>query len=333
MSMTDRLTAPGAARTRLLGVLVVLTVVDAALCIPVSRAALDHSLSWAGAAVDDLAWPVLAVILTCSAGHYVAAAAATRAATRQRLDGRETLLAQLCAASANKLTPAGLGGSAVLARYLCRRTEMSVAAAAGTVTTIALGRAGAALLTLGAMAVVGAWMGFTGGEVELRRLFVQLDASLRTHSWMIPALAAVVAVAALVVIRARARLRAFTGPLREIARRPASAIALLTASAAQTLMLGIAFAAAVHVLPGVHPGMGIGALVAGYIVASAAAAAVPVPGGLGSTEAALTAVLVGGHLGLSHALAAVAVFRVTTLWLPALAGLPSARVLRRRAAL
>lgn len=317
----------------LLGALVVLTVVDAALWVPTTHTALADSVSWAGSTVGDLAWPVLAVILACSAGHYVAAAAATRAATRERLDGPETLLAQLCAASANKLTPAGLGGSAVLARYLCRRTQMPVVAAAGTVTVIALGRAVAALLTLAVLAAAGPWVGFTGGRAEFNSLLGQIDASVSRHAWVIPILFAVAAAAVLLSIRARSRIGAFTRPLREISHRPRAAVAVLVASSAQTLLLGIAFAAAANVLPGVQSRLSIGALVAGYIVASAAAAAVPMPGGLGSSEAALTAVLVGGHLGLSHALAAVAVFRVGTLWLPALAGLPSARVLRRRAAL
>lgn len=332
-TLTERLSARSAPRTSLLGALVLLAAVDAALTQPASKDAITDSLRWSGAAVSGLAWPALAVVAACSVVHYLAAAAATRSAVRSPLPHGETVLAQLCAAAANKITPAGLGGSAVLARYLRRRTGMPLASAAGTVSVIALGRAVAAALTLAVLAIAGPWFGLGGGTAEVGALLTRFASAVGAHEWVVPLLVGLLAATTALAIRAAGARRQFVRPLREILRHPRSATLLLAASAAQTLVLGVAFAAAVHVVPGVTAKASAAALVVGYIVAAAFAAAVPMPGGLGSSEAALTAVLVGAHVGLGHAVTVVLLFRIATLWLPALAGIPCARVLRRRAAL
>jgi len=201
------------------------------------------------------------------------------------------------------------------------------------VSVIALGRAAAALLTLGVLDIAGPWFGLDGGSTELARLVRETQALLVAHPWLLLALVSVAAVSIVLAVRARSAARRFAQPLRDIVRSPGPALTILAASAAQTLVLGGAFAAAVSVLPGTHPSMSTGALIVGYIAATAAAAAVPLPGGIGSGEAALTAVLVSGHVGLGHAGADVLLFRIMTLWLPAAAGLPCARVLRQRSAL
>jgi glycosyltransferase 2 family protein len=62
--------------------------------------------------------------------------------------------------------------------------------------------------------------------------------------------------------------------------------------------------------------------------ASAAAAAVPAPGGLGPAEAAYTTGLALAGLDSGTAIATVLLFRLATYWLPLLPGGVSYRVLR-----
>jgi uncharacterized membrane protein YbhN (UPF0104 family) len=54
-----------------------------------------------------------------------------------------------------------------------------------------------------------------------------------------------------------------------------------------------------------------------------------VPAGIGSTEAALVAVLGGAGISTGPALQAIVVFRAITYWAPVPIGILSARVLRR----
>ena len=92
------------------------------------------------------------------------------------------------------------------------------------------------------------------------------------------------------------------------------------------------FAAAARLSPDA-PSAPFGALVVGYLIAAAAGNAVPLPGGVGSADAALVGVLVVAHQPAAAALATVLAFRLITFWVPALVGLFAAPVLRRRGAL
>ncbi|MFC7563413.1 lysylphosphatidylglycerol synthase domain-containing protein [Actinomadura namibiensis] len=66
-----------------------------------------------------------------------------------------------------------------------------------------------------------------------------------------------------------------------------------------------------------------------YLVGAAAAAAVPSPGGVGSTEAALTGALIALGVTAAPALQTVLLFRAITFWAPVPIGLLTSRTLRR----
>jgi uncharacterized membrane protein YbhN (UPF0104 family) len=66
-------------------------------------------------------WPWVVVVAAAIALSYLFAALALQAAAGTRLPLPRTVLVQLAAAAANRITPAGLGGAAVNARYLTRR--------------------------------------------------------------------------------------------------------------------------------------------------------------------------------------------------------------------
>jgi uncharacterized membrane protein YbhN (UPF0104 family) len=71
----------------------------------------------------------------------------------------------------------------------------------------------------------------------------------------------------------------------------------------------------------------------GYLVGAAVGTAVPMPSGIGSTEAALVTVLMATGLAAAPALSAVLLFRAVTFWAPVPLGLLLAPGLRRRRAL
>lgn len=285
-----------------------------------------------------LRWQFAAIVAAFAGLHYVAMAVAARAASGARLPFGEILVVQLAASAANRLTPAGLGGSAVSARYFTRR-GLTVAAAVGAVATLSVLGALADLGVLAGLVLIGRWLGVNGaphGVAALVRKVAGLVAPLRSPwTWL------GIAVALAVVAVVRLRWRAAGGdvwnrlgqPIRHLARRPSTLGVLLLASGSTTLILGFAFAASTAMVPGSHPSVGLGALLVGFMLGSAAGGAVPVPAGLGSTEAALVGVLVGVHVAAAEAVQVVLIFRLLTFWLPAVVGILATRHLRRRGAL
>jgi uncharacterized protein (TIRG00374 family) len=69
------------------------------------------------------------------------------------------------------------------------------------------------------------------------------------------------------------------------------------------------------------------------MIGAAAGSSVPVPAGLGSTEAALIGVLMAAHVPAGHAMQQVLIFRLITFWAPAIVGVFTTRYLYRRRAI
>ncbi|GGT82241.1 hypothetical protein GCM10010208_00630 [Actinomadura livida] len=129
--------------------------------------------------------------------------------------------------------------------------------------------------------------------------------------------------------RSAAAVRAVEG-LTDLCRRPRALLVVLAGSAATTFTLGLAFALSVLAVPGTAAAPSdLLVLVAAYLVAAAAGSAVPAPGGIGSTEAALVAALVALGITAGPALHAVLLFRAVTFWAPVPLGLLAFRTLRR----
>ncbi|NEA22873.1 lysylphosphatidylglycerol synthase domain-containing protein, partial [Actinomadura bangladeshensis] len=116
----------------------------------------------------------------------------------------------------------------------------------------------------------------------------------------------------------------------DLCRRPRDLLVTLAASAGTTLALGVAFALSVLAVPAaVADPADLLTLVAAYLVGAAAGAAIPLPGGVGSTETALVAALAALGIEPGPALHAVLLFRAVTFWAPVPLGLLSYRTLRR----
>lgn len=289
--------------------------------------------------VSRLRWQFVAAVIVLAGLHYVATAVAARAAAGLPLPIGETLLVQLAAAAANRLTPAGLGGAALTARYFTRR-GLDAPAAIGAVSALALLGGLADLLVLAALVLVGSSLGLTGSAREVALLARQVSARLGpVRSPWLWAVVAALLLAALGAYLARMRFRArrrWTGvlqPVRRLLRHPGALATLILASGCTTLVLGFAFIATTAMVPGPQPVGGLGALLIAFMLGSTAGTAVPLPAGLGGSEAAYVAVLISVQVPAAHAVEEVLLFRVLTFWAPAAIGVVATRYLYRRKAI
>ena len=290
-----------------------------------------------GADVVRLRWQFVVVVSALAGLHYLATAVAARAASGVRLPIGEVLLVQLAASAANRLTPAGLGGSAVTARYYTRR-GLDGPAAVGAVAALGVLGALADLAVLAALVIAGGWLGINGAHHEVALLggkVARLVAPLRSPwLWLAVGLALVAGLGIYVRRRADGGWRGMTfwRPVWRLVRHPSALATLLVASGSTTLILGFAFVASTAMVPGPRPVAALGALLVAFMLGAAAGSAVPVPAGLGSTEAALIGVLLSVRVPAVDAVQVVLIFRLLTFWLPAIVGILAIRRLRRRGA-
>lgn len=92
---------------------------------------------------------------------------------------------------------------------------------------------------------------------------------------------------------------------------------LILLALANWLVDCLCLAAAIHAVGAPIPWQG---LLLAYLTAAGATTLAVTPGGLGTVEVALTAALVAAGLDAPHALAATLVYRIASLWLPAIGG-------------
>lgn len=282
----------------------------------------------AAAAVGHMRWGFLPALVLLSLLHYVFAALALRGASGRPLPLYEATKAQFTAAAANRLTPGGLGAVAVNTRYLvCRGVPLPRAAVA--VAALHVAGLPADLLLMGAV------LGLGGGD---DRMLDAMGSHAARAAGLVPpvpllVVAGVLLPAAVLLGRRAARSAVVgraLGGFTELCRRPRDLGVTLAASAATTLVLGLAFALSVLAVPRTTAGPGdVLALIAAYVVGAAAGQAVPSPGGVGSTEAALVASLAALGVPATPALQAVLLFRAITFWAPVPVGLLTCRMLRR----
>ncbi len=267
--------------------------------------------------------PFWIVAAAAAAGlTYVFAASILRAATVRHLPLGRTIAAQLAAASANRVSPAGLGGMGVNIRYL---------EASGTTRTAALGAVG-----------LGSASGFT---VHVAMIVGLASTASRSPAvapsglpaWPVIAVILVGATAAVAGIwrwrmhrRLLEGLRSVRDHAREILAQPKRVAVLVLSSAGISVAHAAALAACIAAVGG-HLGLTDALLI--YLAGSAVGAVAPSPAGVGAVEAAL--IMGVGRLGVPPgvAVAGVLSYRLITYWLPVLPGLACAASLRRRRAI
>lgn len=242
-------------------------------------------------------------------------AVALNASRVRPLQRRTALRAVLASTAANAVTPAGLGGSALVARLHARSgLTADETIAAITLRAVAAGVAGVSVATVAA-ATLGLPHRVLPGHVTLLAVGALL-AGATVFALSCP----------LRRSTAARHLAATTAALAGVLKHPTRTAALLLGAVgvvgAQLLILDGAVRAV-----GGHAGLG--PLLVALVGSSAARAAVPSPSGIGPVEAALLAGLAALGLPMAAAAIAVGLYRAAGLALPVLAGLFALRSLRR----
>jgi uncharacterized membrane protein YbhN (UPF0104 family) len=289
--------------------------------------------------IGDLHWPFVVVVVALTALQYLATAIAARASCGLALPLGETLVVQLAAAAANRLTPASIGGSALTARYFTRR-GLPAPTAVGAVAVLAVLGGISNLLVLVLVVLVATAFGLSGSTHEfvlLARHVTALLGPVRSPWLWVALVAAGAVVVAIVVIRRRSRppicWSLLVAPARRLGRDPKALATLVTASGATTVIMAFAFVATIAMVPGPGPTASVPTVMVAFMLGSAAGSAIPVPAGLGSSEAAFVAVLTSLNVPVTHAIEVVLLFRLITFWLPAAVGVLATRRLYKRKAL
>lgn len=268
-------------------------------------------------ALSTIGWEWLAAGVAAAAMTYPMAAWAQIGAVDRPLPFGRTALVQVAAVFISQLTPQGVGGMGLNARYL-ERQGLDRPAAVGAVALNMV--AGVVMHILALMFVIT----IAGSEVTGQaRIPIGWSVAI--------AIAVVVALGALVLYTpvGRRRVVAPVVPMvrnvLSVLRRPVRALQLFGGSAGVTGAHSLALAVSVAAFsPGASP-LQVAAV---YLGGAAVGSLVPTPGGLGALEAALVAGLTAIGVELVPAVAAVSAFRLLTFWLPILPGFVAFRYLR-----
>ena len=279
-------------------------------------------------------WSAILIALGAVVASYCCSAVALSAAAGRRLPLGRTLLAQFAAAAANRLTPGGVGGMAVNARYL-RTQKLSPGTVGAALSLSAL--AHIAIASIGALAMA----------PTLSRLPIA-HSLLASRIYGLPMIVPVLVAVPLLGWWIARATRAARGQLRvdsrvavgirdarialsSASRQPKRLALLLAATAGVKATNLLALLAATWAFDGDLANWRVAVV---YLVGVPIAEAIPTPGGIGGVDAVLVAGL--ARIGTSPAgavIAAVIVFRLLTFWAPIVPGMISAGFLRRQHAL
>jgi uncharacterized membrane protein YbhN (UPF0104 family) len=233
-----------------------------------------------------------------------------------------TFAVQLAASLVRVVSPAAVGAAAVNAHYL-RRAGVGGAASIGTVSVAQSVQILLAAVLLPPVAIAA---GMDAASLD--------DGALWAVLAVVAGLGVVVAVGVVVVRRSpllEARVRAVAAELavslRTMARDPRRAAVSVAGAVLISVGLIVALWSSVHAFGG---SIGVLAAAGVLLLGTSAGNLLPVPGGIGSVDAALVATLTAAGTSIAVALPAVALFRLVTMWLLLPAGLVSFGILRRQ---
>jgi uncharacterized membrane protein YbhN (UPF0104 family) len=301
----------------------------------------DEVVADAARDLANLNWTVpgvLAALLLLAGVHFVSAAGALRAVSGRRLPMGSITHVQLAAAATNRLLPGGIGGAAVNARYLSRAGLTAGAATSAVAALAVVGGLTDALFAAG-MSGLGPVVGLGGASAELSILARTGFHVGQQYQWLVGV--ALLVIVAVVLVRARrsalgaiaAGVRDAASHIRRLLSHPGRLALAAIASTATTVAMSAGFVLAVDIWGSAPAPLSAGALVAVYLVSTAAGGATPLPPFAFVTEVAMVGCLTLAGYTAGSALVAVLAFRAVTYWLPLPIGLASARRLRTSALL
>ena len=287
------------------------------LAVDLTKTSFSHVLRHA-----DWRWTVAAVIL--SALSYVGATWQLSGFVLEHLRPVRTFLAEVACSFVTLVTPAAVGGAALNIRYL-RKADVAPADAAASV---GVAQVVALVLHLILLVIFAALTGATHGT------------SIRPPEWSYFVLAVLVAVV-LVVFAVPAGRRLLLSRLTptlgqviprllDLAQRPVK----LAEGLGGTLLVTSAYigclAVCVRAFGGSLPFVAVAVV---YLTGNAIGSAVPIPGGIGTVDAALSAGLTAAGLHGTVAFSSVLLFRTVTFWLPVPIGWTALNYLQRHEAM
>ncbi len=229
-----------------------------------------------------------------------------------RLPLFRTLLIMFAQSFLNRFIPANAGGMALRMRYL-QRNGVDLVVSAGSV-----GLTSAASGVMQVFTII-FFLTWAGRGDEASGTF-----SIPDLPWLLIILLLIVVVGIVLTtafgkrLLAQLRIQAskLWGELKHLARQPVKMLMLFGGAEFGKMMGIVMLWQSLNVFD--VTGISFAQLGAMYVIATTVAGAVPVPGGVGPLEAALTAGLVGLGVDPATAAAIVVFFRVISYWLPIL---------------
>jgi uncharacterized membrane protein YbhN (UPF0104 family) len=267
----------------------------------------------------DAVWLVPALV--AAALGSVGATFAIVGFVPERVSLRRALLAQLSGFFVNLATPGGLGSAAVNTRFLAR----SGIAQTQALASVALGQIVGFVLHVLLLVAFGTWIG------------ADYAASLPTGAALLITVGSLGACVGVCVGVPRlrhwlaARLREAGPRFRELLRQPGKLAVGFLGQLAVTLMAVVSLYCCSR---GFGQSASFAEVAFAQLVGSAVGSAIPMPGGIGSSDAALAYSLqVTTGVAVATWVPVVLVYRLFTFWLPLLPGWVSFLYLQRREAL
>lgn len=263
----------------------------------------------------DLGW--MAAALLASALSYVAAAFQLQGAVPDRLNLVHTIEGAVASSFANRVTPAGVGGVATNVRYL-ERCGFELPEAG---SYVALRSAVGFIVHMAALIVTGLLVGSRADSVSWPPLWIVLCAA-----GLVLALVGVVLVVPPVRRVVVPHVHKVIMGLRRVATQPTRLAGLVLGASAVTGLYILALDMSLRAV-GVNLSLSEAAVV--YLGSAVVANAVPIPGGIGVMDVALTAGVTAFGVSAGPALAGALCFRLVTFWLPIVPGFVAMRHMHR----
>jgi undecaprenyl-diphosphatase len=229
-----------------------------------------------------------------------------------RLPVFRTLIIMYAQSFLNRFIPANAGGMALRMRYLQRNgVDLVVSAGSVGLTSLASG-----VMQVFTIIFFLTWAG-RGDEADAVFTFPDLP-------WLLIILLLLVVVGIVLstafgkklLDQLRIQVSKLWGELKQLARQPVKMLMLFGGAEFGKMMGVVMLWQSLNAFD--VTGISFAQLGAMYVIATTVAGAVPVPGGVGPLEAALTAGLVGLGVDGATAAAIVVFFRVISYWLPIL---------------
>jgi undecaprenyl-diphosphatase len=263
-------------------------------------------------------WGWLAAATLAGLLAVVASAVSMMGSSPTSLPFGRTTAVQIAAAFTGRTTPGGVGFFAVNIAFM-ERLGMRRASAVGVT-----------VLNMAAFSILG------GFWCAIGLLGIGASSSLQSlhipHGWPVLAGVALAVVAAVAVLTSPFGRRKFVQPAWHITRdllatlrQPVRAVQLFGGTTANLVLSGLGLAACLAAFHAPVPVLGA---IAVFMVGQTLGHVVPIPGGLGPTEALMIAGLSALGTAPTVAVAATLASRLLTYWLPVLPGIATFRYLQ-----